>query len=190
MSQGLQTTDRRGCPARDILRIRSTSSGRSGATVLMAGILSSSQRTRLPTIGTLSNASPAHAHQNELRARQSERRSGLRGLGVGPVPPPPDRHAYAAPASTPTRAAGSRTAQRSPSTRTSGTSRRRTESASWFEKHSQVPILRPVHRPRDRAHRERDAPHPPQRQGQGRRAHRACLDLPSAACPKIKIKLN
>jgi hypothetical protein len=33
-------------------------------------------------------------------------------------------------------------------------------------KHSQVPIRRR----RDRAHRERDAPHPPQRQGQGRRA--------------------
>ncbi len=73
--------------------------------------------------------------QNESRARQSERRSELRG--VGPVPPAtgsPRALEYAAPTSTPARAAGSRTAQRSPSTRTSGTSRGRTESPSWFAK--------------------------------------------------------
>jgi hypothetical protein len=50
--------------------------------------------------------------QNEWRARQSGRRSKLRG--VGPVPPPPDRHVL--------------------STRTRGTSHRRTESPSWLEK--------------------------------------------------------
>jgi hypothetical protein len=57
---------------------------------------------------------------------------------AGPVPPPPARYvralAWAAPTSTPTRAAGSRTAQRSPSTLSSGTSRCRTESPSWFAK--------------------------------------------------------
>jgi hypothetical protein len=57
------------------------------------------------------------------------------------VPPPPDRHVLG--------------------TRTSGTSRR----VGSQSKHSQVPIRRR----RDRAHRRRDAPHPPQRQGQGRR---------------------
>ena len=57
-------------------------------------------------------AHSARTGQNEWRASQSGRRSELRG--VRPVPPPPDRHVL--------------------STRTSGTSRRRTESPSWFEK--------------------------------------------------------
>ena len=80
------------------------------------------------------SAQEPRTRQNEWHTRQSERRSELRG--VGPVPPAtgsPRALAYAAPTSAPTRAAGSRTAQRSPSTGTIGTSRRRTESPSWLE---------------------------------------------------------
>ena len=51
---------------------------------------------------------------------------------------------------------------------------------SWLvgskSKHSQVSLLRP----RDQAHRERDAPHPPHRQGQGRRV------LPSL--PRLAVR--
>jgi hypothetical protein len=71
--------------------------------------------------------------QNEWRARQSGRRSELRG--VGPVPPAagsPRALAYAAPTFT-YACGGLEDRERSPSTGTIGTSRRRTESASWLE---------------------------------------------------------
>ena len=48
-------------------------------------------------------------------------------------------------------------------------------------KHSQVPVLRP----RDRAHPERDAPRPPQRQGQGRRALPSLPRLAARCLPYV-----
>ena len=56
----------------------------------------------------------------------------MRSWARAPATGSPRALAYAAPTATPTRAAGSRTAQRSPSTRTSGASRRRTSSSMAF----------------------------------------------------------
>jgi hypothetical protein len=113
--------------------------------------------------------------QNEWRARQSERR--FKSRRVEPVRPPPDRHA---------RSHMQRRLLHVRVRRFEGSAKIAKYSDEWYlspphrvgskSKHSQVPVLRPRHR----AHRERDAPHPPQRQGRGRRA------LPSL--PRLAVR--
>ncbi len=102
--------------------------------------------------------------QNEWRARQSERR--FKSRRVGPVRPPPDRHARSHMQRRlrhlrVRRARGQRE-DRQVLGRVVPLAAAPSRRADSKSKHSQVSILRP----RDRAHRERDAPRPPQRQGQ------------------------
>ncbi len=106
------------------------------------------------------NASTSGAHVSRSDVRSYE--------GVGPVPPPPDRDARSHMQHRLLHLRVQRARRQCKDRQVLGrvvplaaAPSRRVGSKS---RHSQVPVLRP----RDRAHRERDAPHPPQRQGQGR----------------------
>ena len=117
--------------------------------------------------------------QIEWRARQSERR--FKSRRVEPVRPPPDRHARSHMQHRLLHLAGSRTAQRSPSTRTSGTSRRRTDLVvnASTRRYLSVDAVTEHIASEMRLILRSD-------KGKAGVLYRACLDLPSAACPRLR----
>ena len=115
--------------------------------------------THLWTAERLAHSS--RTHQNEWRGRQSGRGSELGGEAA-PVSPPLDRHARShMPHRLLHRRARGQRKDRQVLGRVVTLAAAPSHRAGSKSKHSQVPILRR----RDRAHRERDAPHAPQRQG-------------------------